>query len=83
MVAERSDLRRVRCPVVLLRSAESPIFTNHVAARTEALLSDCRLATLPGGHFAPFEHVNLALVEVERFLSPLAAEQRSAEDGVR
>ena len=78
-----ATLRRVRCPV-RLRSAESPIFTDHVAARTEALLSDCRLAMLPWtGHFAPFEHVDLALVEVERFLSPLAAEQRSAEDGVR
>jgi pimeloyl-ACP methyl ester carboxylesterase len=83
-------LRRVRCPALLLRSEESPVFTQVIAERTAALLPDCRVSALPGGHFAPFEHPRLAEGEIQRFLDVLDAErpasatsQRRAMDGGR
>ncbi len=70
---DEAALRRVRCPVLLGRSAESPIVDAGLAARMASLLPDCRLSTLPGGHFAPFEHIELALGQIEGFLHTLDA----------
>jgi pimeloyl-ACP methyl ester carboxylesterase len=70
---DEAALRRLRCPVLLVRSAGSPIVDERLAARMASLLPDCRRATLPGGHFAPFEHVDLALSQIESFLRTLDA----------
>jgi pimeloyl-ACP methyl ester carboxylesterase len=76
-------LRRVRCPVLLLRSSESPVFGEGLARRTASLLPDCRAATLPGGHFAPFERVDLAMTEIERFLGAVPSTRPAAGECVR
>ena len=64
---------RVTCPVLLIRGAESTAFSARAAARTAALLPDSRLVTMPGTHFAPFEHPRRAEAEILAFLAQTEA----------
>jgi pimeloyl-ACP methyl ester carboxylesterase len=66
---EAADLLpAVRCPTLIVRGEESTVLTQAAADRAAALLPDCRAVTMPGGHFAPFEHPLRIQWEVERFL---------------
>jgi pimeloyl-ACP methyl ester carboxylesterase len=60
---------RITCPVLLIRGAESTALSAEAARRTQALLPDSQLVTMPGTHFAPFEHPRRAEEEILRFLS--------------
>ena len=62
-------LPRVHCPVLLIRGRESAVFGAGTAERTAGLLPDCRLVTLPGSHFFPFEHPSDAEAEILSFLA--------------
>jgi pimeloyl-ACP methyl ester carboxylesterase len=62
---------RLRCPVLLLRGQDSPALGQATFDRTVALLPNCSSGVIPGGHFAPFEQVQLAGDEIIRFLTEL------------
>lgn len=60
----------IRCPVLLIRGAESTALSAEAAERTAALLPDCHLVTMAGTHFAPFEHPSEIEERIIRFLGP-------------
>lgn len=60
---------RLRCPALLINGEQSTAFTPEDARRTGELLPNCCQLTLPGGHFAPFEHPRQAGEAIDAFLS--------------
>jgi pimeloyl-ACP methyl ester carboxylesterase len=49
-------IKRLRCPVLALRGAQSEVFTEGAALRLKRLVPTCTLVTLPGcGHFPVME----------------------------
>jgi pimeloyl-ACP methyl ester carboxylesterase len=62
---------RVHCPVLLIRGQESLALSLSRFERTAKLMANCQSATIPGGHFAPFEQMQLAGDEIVRFLSEI------------
>ena len=80
-VSASGIIPRVRCPVLLIRGRDSPTLSQSTADRTAALLPDCRAVAIPGGHFAPFEQVQLTGDEILRFLDEIEAVQPSEDSG--
>jgi pimeloyl-ACP methyl ester carboxylesterase len=62
---------KLRCAVLLIRGQESPALSQSRFERTAKLIPDCQSAKIPGGHFAPFEQMQLAGDEIVRFLGEL------------
>jgi len=67
-ISAEGIIPHVGCPVLLVRGQDSMALTPATFERTSALLPDCRSMTLPGGHFTPFEHPDLAAQAALDFL---------------
>jgi len=70
---------RVTCPVLLIRGRDSATLSQATADKTAGLLPDCRTAAVRGGHFAPFEQVQLTGDEILRFLDEIDARLSTQE----
>ncbi|MBI4307615.1 MAG: alpha/beta hydrolase [Chloroflexi bacterium] len=67
-------LSRVRCPVLVIRGAQSETFTPTASEKVAGLIPQCRLVTFPeAGHFVLMERPNDVAHEVLRFLGVEAA----------
>lgn len=72
-------VRRVRCPVLILRGAHSETFWDKTARRLAHALPDAELHTIPGaGHFLPMERPAAVVSHVAAWSSALAAGAKSA-----
>jgi pimeloyl-ACP methyl ester carboxylesterase len=66
-------VRKVLCPTVLIRGAESQYVTRDQAARTIGQLHDGRLVQIPeSGHGLPWEQPDRLLDAVRSFLHPMS-----------
>ena len=66
-------IRKVLCPTVLIRAAESQYVTRDQAARTIGQLQDGRLVQIPAsGHGVPWEQPASLLRVIQTFLNPEA-----------
>jgi pimeloyl-ACP methyl ester carboxylesterase len=73
LAALRDDLPRVRCPVLILRGAESDVFLDEDAERFRAALPDARWARIEGaGHTIQGDQPAALVREVRAFLSDRA-----------
>ena len=66
---ERPDARRVQCPTLLLRGAESTLLSEEGAAAWQREIPDCRLVELPrAGHNLHMDQPEATLRELLAFL---------------
>jgi pimeloyl-ACP methyl ester carboxylesterase len=72
---------KVGCPVLLIRGEDSPALSQSRFERTAGLLPNCRTATIPGGHFAPFEQMQLAGDEIVAFLNEIGVDPQAVAGG--
>lgn len=64
-----SELSNIKCPVLMMRGKEDPIFTNKMLNQTGRLIKDCELVELARcGHFPMIERPMLFNRQVRKFL---------------